>query len=247
MNKDILERIDINQFNKFLDIAIKAKDKFGNRGQWIIYFGRAINGINARIFALKDHYANLQLICKQMEFPLDFIELDYHLSDIFYNLDSTIECFVFGLNAIGYGIMDSKLFISIEDEKKLKKIKPDNIFIVGKNSHYQKYFTSIFNYWLEDSQDKFVVTPKKLWESIRDQHDVFKHRSSHTCKMVQTLGNETDIPLTTKPKKPLTEVIFDCDGFPWTLNDYLQEFVPFINKSFVLVIQDLESFLQHSN
>lgn len=245
MNKDLLEQIDLEQVNKLLDIAIKAKDKFGNRGYWSTYCERAMNGIRARIFGLKHHHAKLQSICNQIE-PLNFIELDHHLSDIFYNLDSTIECFVFALNAIGYGVMDYNLFISIEDDKKLRTIKPDNIFSITNNSHYHKYFPSIFNYWLEDSQDKFDVTPKKLWESIRDQHDVSKHRS-HTCKMVHRFGNEIDILLNTKPKKPLSEVIFDYDDYPWTLNDHLQEFVPFINKSFNLIVIDLANFLQQSN
>lgn len=251
MNKDLLEQINLDQAKVLLEIANKAKDKFGNRGYWITYFIRAIDGIKARIFGLKNHYDNLQSIDKGVILnglkSYDFIELDHHLSDILYNMDSAIECLVFALNAIGYGVMDSINFISIEDEKKLKKIKPDNIFIDNNNLHYIKYFPSLTNYWLEIPDYKYHVTPKQLWESIRDNHDVSKHRS-RLCHMVTGSDNETDILLDQYPKKPLIEEVeFEPDRYPWSLIDHLNEFVPFFNKSVNLVIQDIEEFLQQSN
>lgn len=251
MNKELLEKINLDQIKSLLEIANIAKDKFGDKGYWKTYFIRAINGIKARIFGLKHHYAILQSIGNNViesdDNKYDFIELDHHLSDILYNLDSTIECFAFALNAFGYGVIDSSLFISIEDEKKLKKIKPDNIFVDKNNAHYKKYFPNLLNYWLVNPRHVYHVTPKKLWESIRDNHDVSKHRS-HQCRMVSGSDNETDIHLDQYPKKPLIEEVeFEYNFYPWSLIDHLKEFVPFFNNSMSLVIQDIEKFLQQSN
>lgn len=250
MNKDILEQINLEQLKTLVEIAIKAKDKFQNRGYWITNFNRALEGIQARIFGLKNHYANLQSIdeggiISDGHRMYNFIELDHHLSDILFNLDSAIECLVFALNAIGYGIMDSNLFISIEDEKRLRRIKPDNIFN-GNNEHYKKYFPNLTNYWLENPLHKYHITPKQLWESIRDNHDVSKHRLA-LCRMASGSDNETDIYLNKYPKKPLIEEVEFEPFYPWSLIDHLKEFVPFFNKSLNFVIQDLEKFLQQSN
>jgi hypothetical protein len=143
--------------------------------------------------------------------------------------------------------MNSNLFISIEDGLKIKTIRPDNIFIDKHNMHYRKYFPNLTNYWLQKSRHKYHVTPKQLWESIRDNHDVSKHRS-RLCHMVTGSDNETDILLDQYPKKPLIEEVeFEPDRYPWSLIDHLKEFVLFFNKSVMLVIQDIEEFLQQSN
>lgn len=251
MNKELLEKINLNQIKSLLEIGNIAKENFGDKGYWNTYFTRAIDVIKARILGLKHHYAIIQSIGnKVIDSDInkyDFIELDHHLSDILFNLDSAIECFVFSLNAIGYGAMDCNSFISIEDEKKLKKIKPDNIFIEDNNNHYKKYFSNLVNYWLENPLHKFHVTPKQLWKSIRDNHDVSKHRS-RLCHMVSGSDNETDIHLDQYPKKPLIEEVkFEYDFYPWSLIDHLKEFVPFFNKSMSLAVKDIEKFLQQSN
>ena len=250
MNKDLLEKINLDQVKTLSDIAKKAKDKFGDRGYWITAFNRAVDGIRARIFGLNNHYDDLQSI-RNFEISdgskYNFIELDHHLSDILFNLDSSIECLVFALNAIGYGVMDSKLFISIEDDKKLKRINPDNIFLENNNAHYKKYFPNLTNYWLEIPHHKYHVTPKQLWKSIKDNHDVSKHRSC-LCHMVTGSDNETDLFLDKYPKKPLIEEVeFEPDRYPWSLIDHLKEFVQFFNKSVNLIIQDIDEFLQKSN
>jgi hypothetical protein len=123
MNKDLLENINLDQVKTLLEIANRARDKFGDRGYWKSNFDMAIFGIRARIFGLKFHYNSLQSIRNEDNFDpqkYNFIELDHHSSDILFNLDSSIECFVFALNAFGYGVIDSNLFISIEDEKKIE-------------------------------------------------------------------------------------------------------------------------------
>jgi hypothetical protein len=116
MNKELLEKINLDQLKTLLELANGAKNKFGDRGYWFSNFGRAIDGIKARIFSLKIHYSGLQSIRNEDlsgDRSYNFIELDHHLADILFNLDSSIECFVFALNAFGYGIIDHNNFISI--------------------------------------------------------------------------------------------------------------------------------------
>jgi hypothetical protein len=249
MSKDLLETINLDQVKALLEIALKVRDKFGDRGHWFSNFDRAIDGIKARIFGLKIHYNGLQSIHNEdnsdHRIP-NFIELDHHLADILFNLDSSIECFAFALNAFGYGIIDTNDFISIEDARKLRQIKPDNIFAEKNNAHYKKYFPNLMNYWLETPRHRNHVTPKQLWESIKDNHDVSKHRF-RLCHMVSGSDNETDIHLDQYPKKPLIEEVEFEEFYPWTLIDHLKEFVPFLNKSVNLVIQDIEEFIRQSN
>jgi hypothetical protein len=48
MNKDLLDKINLDQVKSLLEIATKARDNFGDRGYWITNFNRAIDGIRAR-------------------------------------------------------------------------------------------------------------------------------------------------------------------------------------------------------
>lgn len=245
MNEDLLGQINLKNIDELRQIAVQAENKFGDRGSWYTYFVRAIDGLKARIFGLREHYTRIQSISST--FPLSYdtiIELDHHLSDIFFNMDSAIECFVFGLNAIGYGIMDSKTFLSIENDRTLKQIGPDNIFKKTNNVNYQRFFPNLINYWLKDSEIKGYVTPEKLWNSIRDQHIVSKHRSRIYHQSMWADGKFDDIHLDKNPKSPLiAESEVEYDYYPWTLIDHLKEFVPFINKSCNLIIADLEDFI----
>lgn len=65
--------------------------------------------------------------------------------------------------------------------------------------------------------------------------------------MVSGSDNETDIHLDQYPKKPLIEEVEFEEFYPWTLIYHLKEFVPFLNKSVNLVIQDIEEFIRQSN
>jgi hypothetical protein len=110
MNEDLLKRMNLNYIDELIEIAFRAREKCGNRGSWFTYFNRSMDGLRARIYGLKRHYNCLQsmsnIIHETLEIgPLtedDIIKLDHHVSDILFNLDSAIECFVFALNAIGY-------------------------------------------------------------------------------------------------------------------------------------------------
>jgi hypothetical protein len=128
-------------------------------------------------------------------------------------------------------------------KKKLNKINPENIFNEKYNAHFKKYFHSLTNYWLENPRYKYHVTPRQLWKSIKDNHDVSKHRLS-LCHMVSGSDDETDVYLNKYPKKPLIEEVKFEEFYPWSLIDHLKEFVLFFNKSINLAIQDIEEFLE---
>jgi len=243
---------NIDKINELIAIFNSISNEKVGDGNWLAYYKRAMDGFKAIIYGLKGHYNCLQSmsniihdILKEGSLTEDeLIKLDHHVSDILFNLDSAIECMVFALNAIGYGIMDTNGFLSIEDDKKLREIGPHNVFNITNKFSYQKYFPALVKYWLEVSEIRGYVTPKKLWKSIRDQHDVSKHRSriyhSHMGSK-----NEIDIILDVNPKEPLnrqTPVDFNAH-YPWTLNEHINAFVIFINKSCDAMYLDLTNFL----
>jgi len=54
------------------------------------------------------------------------IDSDKRIGEIFFGMDSAIECFVFALNAVDYLKSPSK-FCDITTASGLKRIRPDNI------------------------------------------------------------------------------------------------------------------------
>lgn len=98
---------------------------------------------------------------------------EYHLSSILFNMDSAIECMVFGLNALGW-IADSKQFKDVTNEKELASISPYNIlgkpptYTSGMVQGYDEYFLSLKSCWHQN---------RDLIHTIFEQHDVSKHRS----------------------------------------------------------------------
>lgn len=174
------------------------------------------------------------------------VPAEYHLSSILFNMDSTIECMAFSLNALGY-VADSRQFRDVTDVKALKKINPYDIlgkppkYTKGFVAGYDTYFPNLKEYWIEH---------RNLIHIIADQHDVSKHRSTifkggkinldpplgffkklgiEDNKVMQTLYSPMErIILIREPKTPWRQ--HEKDQTPYILENITEEFCTFINS-----------------
>ncbi|NTW34178.1 MAG: hypothetical protein HGB12_16430 [Bacteroidetes bacterium] len=164
----------LDDFKRLDDFALlMCQDcNYGNVNDWFGAFRGGLYGFYSRLDGVRTHYYNIHAWLPMQRSPY---EVEYHLTSIFFNMDSAVECLVFSLNALGNAI-NSNLFRDISNEKELKQIKPNDMIgdTSNKNSRlpligYKDYFNNALTYWQENS---------KLLSVITDHHDVSKHRES---------------------------------------------------------------------
>lgn len=175
MSNDYVLEFDFSIYEKLDHFALIADQSynFGNINGWFDYFRGGFHGFLTRILGVRIHYREVHSweIITREENPIGLAE--YHLSSIFFNMDSSIECLVFGLNALGYAVNSSE-FLDITSDKKLREIGPKNILGERRDSSkgiilgYDKYFPSLKNHF-EENRD--------LIFTIQNHHNVSKHRS----------------------------------------------------------------------
>lgn len=175
MSSDYTLKFDLSSYEGLDDFALLADQHYnlGDKDHWFFHFRRGLHGLYARVIGVQIHYCEIHswVLPRYSITPMQMAE--YHLSSIFFNMDSAVECMVFALNALGY-IADPPQFLDITNEQKLKQIFPRNI--LGKPpaysnglKGYDNYFPSLKSYWHENQE---------LIYTISEQHDVSKHRSA---------------------------------------------------------------------
>ncbi len=166
-------KINTSQHKVIDELALKAcqAEQFGNIGDWFSNFRGGLYGFLARVYGIEVHYNALHAWQYDLQGPE---KQEYHVGSLLFNMDSTLECFTFALNALGCGLLGEG-FIDITNDKKLKGINPRNI-IGSKQSNppkkpepgYCQLFKDLQEYWIEEED---------LITSIMEQHDVSKHRT----------------------------------------------------------------------
>ena len=187
MQNDYELKFDISNFHELDTFALLADQSYnyGDKDDWFGYFRRGIYGLYARIIGVQVNYYSVHSWALPTPFMTSIQRSEFHLSSILFNMDSAIECMVFGINALGY-IVDSKLFKNITDKNGLSSISPYNIigtppnYSKGAVAGYDSYFPSLKGYWQQN---------RDLLRIIRENHDVSKHRS-----VVFTSGSFRDDP-----------------------------------------------------
>lgn len=171
MSNDYTLEFDLSSYEDLDNFALLADQNYnlGDKGDWFNQFRGGLYGLYARILGVQIHYHEVHSWTLHRS-PISSIQrrAEYHLSAIFFNMDSAIECMVFALNAIGY-IANSTQFLDVSDETKLRKISPYNILGDGSLEGYDNYFPSLKKHWHEN---------RDLITKIFEQHDVSKHRSA---------------------------------------------------------------------
>ena len=152
------------ELDKFALMARQDRN-LGNSDKWFNCFRSGLRGLKARLKGVEIHYNDVHEWGKVN--INDSILIEYHLSSVFFNMDSALECFVFLLNSLGYAVEPAS-FVDISDQQKLKTIKIGNIIgLKNETLGYAKYFPYIKEY---------IMKNRDLLEIIIEQHDVSKHR-----------------------------------------------------------------------
>jgi hypothetical protein len=145
---------------------------YGNSKNWFGAFRGGLYGFYSRISGVETHYHNVHAWLPKIRSPH---EVEYHLSSIFFNMDSSVECLIYSLNALGNAI-DSKSFRDISTASGIRQIKPNDMIGNSKKEDsqlpligYKKYFQNVQTHWQNS---------KKLLSIIIEQHDVSKHRET---------------------------------------------------------------------
>ena len=160
---------DLEPFYDLDDFALLAVQDYNldNKGEWFGCFRSGFKGMFARIHGVFLHFYEMhawQLKCR------DHRETEYQLASLFFNMDSTIECFIYALNGLGNAVAPQD-FLDVTDDRALRRVAPRNI--LGDNSRaplpgYAKYFPKLQAHW---------QAHRDLLELVMEQHDVSKHRS----------------------------------------------------------------------
>jgi hypothetical protein len=159
---------DLNSFRQLDDFAEMASKEhnYGNNYNWFFDFRGGLFGFYERMHAFAKHYF---LVHEWIPVPRN--DSEYHLSAIFFNMDSAVECLTYSLNAFGNSF-SAKEFHDISEFKELKKITPYNIIgtpTAKPLSGYSKYFPKLQSFW-QKNQDLLSI--------IINLHDVSKHRKT---------------------------------------------------------------------
>ena len=261
MPNDYTLEFDLSSYEDLDNFALLADQSYnlGDKDDWFGQFRGGLYGLYNRILGVKIHYREVHSWTPPLS-PISGIRgAEYHLSSILFNMDSAIECMVFALNALGY-IANSTQFLDVSDEKKLRKISPNNIlgkpsdYLDGVVEGYDNYFPSLKTHWDKN---------RDLIYKISEQHDVSKHRSmifsGGSCRndpphgFFEKWGIEGDeaiqalvapmaeILLTSQPKMPWRkqqpQEIEDIDK----LESVTERFCTFINICGVKVLEDVKS------
>ena len=162
--------IDLSYCEKLDKFALLTDQPYnlGNKGVWFGCFRGGLYGMYSRVYGIQFHN---KLVHSWESKLTQMRQVDFHVSSILFNMDSVLECFTFGINALGWIVEDS-LFKSVTSESDLKKINPFNI--IGNSSRppvpgYAKYFPTLQKHWKNSV---------KLIEKVIEHHDVSKHRES---------------------------------------------------------------------
>lgn len=157
--------------DKFALLACQSYN-LGNETDWFGSFRGGLNGCYSRIYGVALHYELVHAWVPRPRIPQ---ETEHHLSSIFFNMDSSIECIAFSLNALGFAYQP-KLFRDVTNRHALSKISPRDIvgsFFTDRKREplggYTKIFPNLQAFWTDEIE---------LLTQITAQHDVSKHRET---------------------------------------------------------------------
>ena len=229
----------IGTYNALWDLSgiVVMDPKFGDHDNWLLTFRDGLRGMLARITALDREYVALHRF--QHAFPADGnpnewgIGCESHAGLIFFAMDSTIECLVFALNAIGFAKSKSD-FCDITDPMALRQISPKNI-LGGSSSDkqnprpgYQRHFPRLVAHFKAN---------EALLARIFEYHDVSKHRSA-----ISAGGGVGTLHIRDNPKLPGAEM----SSVVHTVESVAHEFQEFLDIALPIAIEEMAAAFSHS-
>ena len=253
---------DLSGFQVLDSLALQAQESwnYGNANNWFFSFRASLFPMYNRLRFAAQHYHDLH---NWNAHPLGS-DYDYHVPIIFFCFDSAIECFVFGLNVVGFTI-DAPAFIDTQSAPALRAVSPRNILddpmTLPKGARkppagWARYFPTLQSYWRNE---------KTLIQQIMDQHDVSKHRQMIApgasvlpdreapkgyrefmgippgAPFPFKLNPAIEVYLYPDPKAPITQQL---PSGHMKLEDIAPKFVAFINRTGELAFEDAKKALK---
>ena len=181
---------------------------------WILTFRYAIRAMMGRIMTVDRDYRNLNKpgcgMAPVEEMPQKVsnewnVVWESYAGVLFFAMDSSLECFAYALNALGYLIGPGE-FIDITTDEKLKRISPANLLDppTKSNALHSSYgpcrrtFPKICAHWSAN---------RDLVAQITEYHDATKHR--HSAVVGQGPGFHL---LKAEPKQAMGKVVVNEAG-----------------------------------
>jgi hypothetical protein len=224
---------------------------FGNSANWFFSFRGGYYGVMSRIRGLQQHSFSLH----QWRRSSSISTHEHDIASMLFCMDSSIECFVFMLNALGQAA-DKPSFRDVGSDTALRRISPDDILGTPNRiplPGYSRYFPKIQSHWQSKAG---------LIRLIFENHDVTKHRQQAGVSgkgrqdpptgFYEALGLPND-PVARAmhgPMPPMEEVLIPkrpkmpIDQRPpslaeWTsLEETEKDFYSLIGDSFYFALQD---------
>lgn len=243
-------KFDLQAFKELDQLALLADQEYnyGNTGDWFGTFRGGLYGSYARIHGVIAHYHAVHSWMLKPRVPS---ETEYHLASIFFNMDSSLECITFALNALGFCAAKNS-FRDVTDSKELRKISPYDLLGRKKEVNgYAEVFPNVQKLWKKSSG---------MLDTIIEQHDVSKHRSTI---FVGGMGRDDPPPgffesiglgdnssrrvlfmpmkeiiLKSEPKKPLAERVSRPRKDHVLLEELVPQFQKLIEETGVMALND---------
>lgn len=256
MSAKHLLQFDQESLQELDDFALLCDQpyNYGNHDRWFNDFRGGYFGAINRMNGIIDSYKRLH-----SWFPVGrhLTSVETNLSNLFFNLDSCVECYVFMLNALGYCTSPAD-FKNITDAKELRDIRPSIILGNARANPpeqplagFIQIFPSVVSHWQANAN---------LLNVVVEQHDVSKHRkqnfSGGEVNMVPPKGlfkalGLRDGDAATITLYPMKKILLEPDPKTPTskkpqykhedlliLEDLVPDYVKFINETAALAVTD---------
>jgi hypothetical protein len=230
MDPDIHFGISVAGCNFLREMATRIEQSHGGTADWRVLFVDGLRGFAARVMTVFHGLARLdepfQVPATKLNPEQWAVDTDRLVGEIFFGMDSAIECFVFAMNAAGY-IRDRAQFCDIATAQGLKRIRPDNIYCdhpADKKNPlpgYATFFPRVVAHWRRH---------QNLVAEIMEYHDVSKHRS---CIIAGSGPAQHGLPV--QPKLPGSLYRTPIR----TVENVAKEFHEFCEALMIEVTQDL--------
>lgn len=215
-------------YNAWWDLVgqLVMDPRIGDHDNWLLTFRNSLRGMLARILAVDKHFVFLHQDQNNLaqSNPNEWaLMCEYHAGVIFFGMDSSLECFVFAVNALGF-VKSPSEFCNITDPKAVRQIGPANI-LGGLNNKlnprpgYKQYFPQVEKLWTKK---------RSLLSTIFEYHDVTKHRSA-----VVTGGNLGELSIIDDPKQPGSLM-----SNPRTLQSITHEYQKFMDELLPIALEE---------
>jgi hypothetical protein len=187
--------------------VLQDEPKYAKPRNWFLTYRYAIRGMIARIVTVDRDYQNLntqgcgmapseEMTTTKARYEWNIVWESY-AGVLFFAMDSSLECFTYALNALGYLLRPGD-FIDITNDEKLKQITPANLLdppkVKAVHSACLQLFPRICSHW---------ATNRDLLSQIIGYHDATKHR--HSVAVGQDPKRHL---LKTVPKQAMGNIVF---------------------------------------